>query len=81
MYPTVGRIVRYISYGTPGGEYESVERAAIITEVKSEEVVSLAVINPTGMFFNTYVPYTALGEPGCWTWPQLVDLPATPKEN
>lgn len=30
--PTVGRIVHYQSYGTPGGEYPSVPRAAVITE-------------------------------------------------
>lgn len=38
--PTVGRIVHYRSYGTPGGEYPSVCRAAVITEVvplKGEE--------------------------------------------
>lgn len=32
--PTVGRIVHYQSYGTPGGEYLPEPRAAIITEVK-----------------------------------------------
>jgi hypothetical protein len=31
--PSVGRIVHYVSYGTPGGEYNSECRAAIITEV------------------------------------------------
>lgn len=31
--PTVGRIVHYKSYGTPGGEYEPECRAAIITSV------------------------------------------------
>lgn len=29
--PSVGRIVHYVSYGTPGGEYTSECRAAIIT--------------------------------------------------
>lgn len=33
MTPTVGRIVHYVSYGTPGGEYPSVCRMAHITEV------------------------------------------------
>lgn len=32
--PSVGRIVHYRSFGTPGGEYPSVCRAAIITEVE-----------------------------------------------
>jgi hypothetical protein len=30
---SVGRIVHYVSYGTPGGEYAHECRAAIITEV------------------------------------------------
>lgn len=33
MTPSVGRQVHYVSYGTPGGEYASVCRAATITEV------------------------------------------------
>ncbi len=35
--PTVGRIVHYVSYGTPGGEYTSTCRAAIITQVSNGE--------------------------------------------
>lgn len=31
MKPSVGRIVHYVSYGTPGGEYKSECRAAVIT--------------------------------------------------
>lgn len=31
MKPSVGRIVHYVSYGTPGGEYGSECRAAVIT--------------------------------------------------
>jgi hypothetical protein len=30
--PTVGRMVHYVSYGTPNGEYTSQCRAAIVTE-------------------------------------------------
>ena len=52
MQPSVGRIVHYQSYGTPGGEYESVCRAAVVTDVHgpdtSGEVVSLAVAEPGG---------------------------------
>lgn len=78
--PSVGRIVHYISYGTPGGEYPSVCRAAVVTDVHgtdaSGEVVSLAVLNPEGMFFNRRVP---AGDPlpggmgGSWHWPERVD--------
>lgn len=80
MKPRVGDHVHYVSYGTPGGEYHSLCRAAIIAEVgqwvtvetetppssdRSEgrpirtleqwwyaEACALAVINPTGVFFN-----------------------------
>lgn len=31
--PSVGRIVHYVSYGTPGGEYTSQCRAAIVAGV------------------------------------------------
>jgi hypothetical protein len=66
--PAVGDVVHYRSYGTPGGEYAAECRAAIITDVPATLdvepfdgcpngtddvwVVSLAVINPTGLFFN-----------------------------
>jgi hypothetical protein len=88
MRPSVGRVVHYVSYGTPGGEYTSECRAAIVTETgqllvsevtdgvegKSEPVVGLAVLNPTGMFFNRCVQQdeeTKAG--GTWHWPERVD--------
>ena len=54
MKPSVGRIVHYVSFGTPGGEYESECRAAVITEVQDDpqSSVGLCVLNPTGQFFN-----------------------------
>lgn len=68
MRPTVGRIVHYVSYGTPGGEYTSQCRAAIVTAVDADSV-SLAVLNPTGMFFNGNIQYhdgaEQLGSPDC----------------
>lgn len=71
MKPTVGRIVHYRSYGTPGGEYAPVCRAAVVTEVTTEEVVALAVLNPEGMFFNQRVPFCHLtSEGGTWHWPE-----------
>ena len=57
--PSVGRMVHYVSYGTPGGEYASACRAAVVTEV-SESVtngIGLCVMNPEGMFFNRDVHY------------------------
>jgi len=59
--PSVGRIVHYVSYGTPGGEYPSTCRAAIVTAV-SDDTVSLCVLNPEGQFFNQGVRYDAGAE-------------------
>jgi hypothetical protein len=79
--PSVGRIVHYVSYGTPGGEYKSQCRAAIITEFNGEssgedgELVGLCVMNPEGLFLNRGVihsehPDAHLG--GTWHWPERV---------
>ncbi len=74
--PSVGRIVHYHSYGTPGGEYEPLPRAAIITEVGGSDprvevsgVVGLCVLNPTGQFLNRDVPYSETPKSGHWNWP------------
>lgn len=75
MKPSVGRIVHYQSYGTPGGEYLPEPRAAIITEVSAarrEGIVALAVLNPNGMFFNPGVPFAEEPTPGHWNWPPRV---------
>lgn len=55
--PSVGRIVHYVSYGTPAGEYSSQCRAADITEVDPNDpaVVGLMVKNPTGVFFHPLI--------------------------
>jgi hypothetical protein len=79
--PSVGRIVHYVSYGTPGGEFPSTCRAAIITEVPPEpaedaglELVGLFVANPEGLFLNRNVPHVE-GQPsgGTWHWPERVE--------
>ena len=68
VLPTVGRMVYYKSYGTPGGEYPSVDRSATITEVIDAEagIVSLCVFNPEGLFFNKNVKQGQSG--GQWDW-------------
>jgi hypothetical protein len=53
--PYLGESVHYVAYGTPGGEYKSVCRAAIVTETNTGtngRQTSIAVINPTGLFFH-----------------------------
>jgi hypothetical protein len=51
----IGQTVHYLSYGTPGGEFGQECRAAIITAIDDSktETVSLAVLNPTGIFLNS----------------------------
>ena len=43
--PSIGRMVHYVAYGTPGGEYLPEHRAATITEVWAHcDNASLCVI-------------------------------------
>jgi hypothetical protein len=77
--PSVGRVVHYTSYGTPGGEYPSVCRAAVVTATgdpngADEDLnkVSLCVLNPEGMFFNRDVAYSDTPTGGTWHWPERV---------
>ncbi len=57
--PSVGRIVHYVSHGTPvrpdGSQaFTSRCRAAFVTEVDPHDPdrIGLTAINPTGMFFH-----------------------------
>lgn len=70
--PSVGRIVHYLSYGTPGGEYKPECRAAIITEVLTDDKVMLCILNPKGIFFTeaSYDEFAKAG--GTWHWPERV---------
>lgn len=73
----IGRVVHYVAYGTPKNEFpQGVHRAAIVTEIEDKEkgIVTLCVLNPTGMFFNSHLEFdkTAL-RPGTWHWPEKVD--------
>jgi hypothetical protein len=77
--PTIGRIVHYVSYGTPGGEYAATCRAALVTEVSVKRAdpneIGLAVVNPTGMFFDRQVRQSEGDHAGgTWHWPcEVVD--------
>lgn len=84
--PSIGRIVHYVSFGTPGGEFGKECRAAIVTEVTQVEVneenpegdgtyretVGLFVANPTGFFLNRGVLYDEDKSGGSWHWPERV---------
>lgn len=73
MKPSIGMIVHYTSYGTPGGEYTQECRAAIITAVHGPVDVDLMVCNPTGVFFNSMVEQQGSSQKvgGTWHWPEL----------
>jgi hypothetical protein len=82
--PSVGRVVHYVSYGTPGGEFPKACRAAIVSEVdpvlldQGSDVVGLVVTNPTGLFFHSLAnggcDYDGSEDPkgGTWHWPERV---------
>ena len=79
MRPSVGRVVHYVSLGSQGGKFPSTCRAAIITQVGPQIGLAtlgpygLAVLNPTGMFFQENVDYDETGKPGTWHWPERVE--------
>jgi hypothetical protein len=84
--PSVGRVVHYVSHGTPvrgdGTQaYASACRAAIVTGVyfsdpemtQPVDRADLAVLNPTGMFFNEHVEQDEDAHAGgTWHWPERV---------
>lgn len=84
MKPSVADIVHYVSYGTPGGEYTSQCRAAIITAVhdkwypdyagEGREQVDLFVMNPEGIFLNkNAIQDESEKKGGTWHWPESVE--------
>jgi hypothetical protein len=73
--PTIGRIVHYVSYGSKDGRYESTCRAALVTETRESNEIGLAVVNPTGLFFDRQVRQSEGDHAGgTWHWPcEVVD--------
>jgi len=69
--PTIGRIVHYVSYGSAGGEYKPACRAALVTEVREDDI-GLGVINPTGLFFDRQVRESDEHTGGTWHWPCVI---------
>ena len=70
MKPSIGRVVHYKSYGTPGGEHKSEPQAAIITGVVGDDTVHLCVLYDNGMSFKHDVKQGSEG--GQWDWPPRV---------
>ncbi|MGB3327340.1 MAG: hypothetical protein WBA46_00215 [Thermomicrobiales bacterium] len=71
--PSVGRMLHYVSYGTPGGEYAPEHRAATVTAVNDDGTVDLFVMNPSGTFHNRGVTIDDVTKaPGTCHWPEYV---------
>ncbi len=73
--PSIGRIVHYVSHGTPGGVYGPEHRAAVITELNEDpdgdiSAIALCVMNPTGLHFPRHIEYSSANLPGSWHWPE-----------
>ncbi len=65
MSPTVGRSVHF--WVMSGGILEP--KAAIITQVLSDDVVSLAVFHPTKTAYMLEVKWAEETKENCWSWP------------
>lgn len=68
---TVGQTVHYLSRGSADGVFPPKCRAAIVTDHKGPFCASLAVLNPTGLFFDQDLTHMGRGEtpaPGSWHW-------------
>lgn len=71
--PSVGRVVHYVSFGTPKGEFVPAHRAAIVTEVSptNPSVIKVCVLNPTGIFFSEWLSNDEVSSTGgTWHWPE-----------
>lgn len=74
LMPTVGRVVYYKARGSADGVFPKVDRAAIVTDVRavamtdgsSEYELRLAVLNPDGLLFSSWLTHGQDG--GQWDW-------------
>lgn len=66
--PSIGRIVHYQRYGSPGGEFKPEPSPAIVTAIHEDGDCQLFVMNPNGVYHNK-TPYSKDPIPGHWSWP------------
>jgi hypothetical protein len=67
----VGRTVHYRSRGSADGAFNQRCVAAIVTQVWQSDRLSLAVLNPTGLFFDKDLPHDPRPESAGGTWHRL----------
>lgn len=74
--PSCGRIVHYVAFGTPGGEYKPGQcRPAIVTEVNdiATENIKATIFQTEGAFTKQSLPHDEGRAPGTWHWPEQVE--------
>lgn len=66
---SVGRVVLYTRYGSPGGEHLPEPSPAIVVKVLNDDTnqCQLFVMNPNGLYFND-TPFSDEPKPGHWSW-------------
>lgn len=66
---SIGRIVHYMRYGSPGGEHLPEPSPAVVVKVNDEatQQCQLFVMNPNGLYFND-TPFSDEPKPGHWSW-------------
>lgn len=76
--PRIGQPVHYVARGSADGVFHPACRAAIVTEIgEARQVtddselwtVGLAVLNPTGLFFDPSIEEHDGHAPGTWHYP------------
>lgn len=75
--PSVVRAVHFVNAGHSLGTYSSTCRAAIITDVKDENTVSLCVFHPKGLALYEDVTYDEGKAGGTWHWPERENVPTS----
>lgn len=74
--PRLGQTIHYMARGSADGVFPPVCRAAMVTEVHDEDLISLVALNPTGMFFHAEpLPHSEAKEGGTWHYPCVPDRP------
>lgn len=75
--PSIGRIVHYVSMGHSLGTYASTCRAAIVTDVKDDKTVTVAVFSGKSLSFNEGVTLDDGKAGGTWHWPERENAPTS----
>lgn len=75
--PSVGRIVHYTTAGHSLGVKAGTCRAAIVTEIKDEQTVSLAVFTTRGTLFYEALTRDDSKTGGTWHWPEREEGPTS----